>query len=107
VTKISVGAVLFALALSACSRGANDERITARVNQRLASEPQPLSVRIETDNRIVTLKGVVMSPSEHERIVGAVRSVEGVVAVDDQLVVQAPVTTTGSELDHDREPVGP
>jgi osmotically-inducible protein OsmY len=91
VTRLALAAALVA----ACAR--SDGAVEARVKDRLAQESTaPAQIHVSSKERIVTLQGVVNSEQEKSRIAEAARSVDGVLGIDDRLVVQSPVQVTGA-----------
>jgi osmotically-inducible protein OsmY len=48
------------------------------------------SIKLYTTNGVVKLRGCVIYPNEHERILGFVRAMDGVTEVDDQLSILIP-----------------
>lgn len=87
-------AALALLALGACSQ--NDDEITRRVQDRLASSAVSDQVKVSTERRIVHLEGVVQDTNELNRAEMAARDIPGVLGVDNRLVIQNPVNTTGA-----------
>ena len=92
-STLRILAVSALVALGACTQ--NDTNITQRVQDRLAEAAVSDQVTVSTLRRIVHLEGVVHDTNELNRAEMAARNVPGVIAVDNRLVVQAGVTTTG------------
>jgi osmotically-inducible protein OsmY len=82
--------------LFACQ--STDVDVNRRVLMRLDREPTPTEqFTVTTHGRVVKLKGVVHSAAEREHLEKAVREVDGVAGVENQLVIDAPVELTGSD----------
>ena len=82
------------LALTACAQ--NDTDITKHVQARLTADGIADQVHVSTNDRIVRLEGVVPTQTELNRAEMDARHEPGVLAVDNRLVVQAPVNLTGA-----------
>ena len=83
------------LVVAACSQ--SDENLTRRVEAQIQLETPAEQVKVSTDRRVVRLEGVVNDNAELNRIDAAARRVEGVLAVDNRLIVKPPVSTTGAD----------
>jgi osmotically-inducible protein OsmY len=95
--------VVFAmLALGACTD--NDRQLTQRVQDRLAVEGlSPDQVQVRTVRRVVVLQGLVSDPAELNRAEMAARQVEGIIGVDNRLVVKSQVNVTGATPEEQRD----
>jgi hypothetical protein len=89
-----------ALAMAGCTQ--NDDEITRRVQERLASDGIADQVKVTTQRRVVTLEGVVGDTPELNRAEMAARNVPGILGVDNRLVVKNPVNVTGGQLEEQR-----
>lgn len=76
-----------------------DAELRRRVDARLHAVQAPEDVDVSVNRRIVTLRGVVSSEREREHVAELVRSVDGVLAVDDRLLVQQPPSLTAATPD--------
>ena len=96
--KIIAASGLFALGtcLSACTD--NDTAITRTVQDRIASEGVTEQLTVKTTRRVVVLEGVVSDINELNRVEMAARNTPGIMGVDNRLVVQKHVETTGGAL---------
>jgi hyperosmotically inducible periplasmic protein len=69
----------------------DDRKITSEVRQSIMSDnglsAHAQNVQVQTDNRVVTLRGPVDSPEEKQNIADRAKAIPGVVRVDDLLVV--------------------
>jgi osmotically-inducible protein OsmY len=91
---LRIFAVCAVLAVGACTE--NDTEITRRVHERLAAEAATDDdIKVSTERRIVVLEGVVTDQNELNRVERATRNVPGILGVDNRIVVQSPVNTTG------------
>jgi hypothetical protein len=90
----------WALALAGCRD--SDATIQRHVEERLAADPEGSGLTVSVDNRVVRLTGVVDSEAEKTRLDNAVRHVGGVLAVQNELVIAAPVRTTSAPSDVQR-----
>jgi len=97
--------VMLALAgLVACQ--STDADVNRRVLLRLNQEPTPSEqFTVTTHDRVITIKGVVHSAAERERLEKAAREVDGVAGVENRLVVDAPVELTGAGVFLAADPV--
>lgn len=102
---LRIVAVSACLALGACTQ--NDTNITQRVQDRLAEAAVSEQVKVTTERRVVHLEGVVRDTNELNRAEMAARNVPGVIGVDNRLVVQSAVTTTGGSVKPPTSPAGP
>lgn len=77
----------------AISDAATDTALTARVKTALAKNDlaSTIQIDVDTDNRLVTLSGVVGSAAEVERAIETAKSVEGVREVVSSLQVEGAV----------------
>jgi len=67
-----------------------EQALFDRINRALASSGHDLQhVAVEVEREHVTIRGSVRDEAELVRVVEVVRNVEGVGAVDDQLVISA------------------
>lgn len=68
----------------------NDQRITSVVKSRLLRHPEVsgLDINVDTHKGVVSLKGVVESPSEAKRAVELASTVAGVTTVENRMVVR-------------------
>jgi hyperosmotically inducible protein len=68
-----------------------DPNITAQVKTKLLGDPDVAGLRIDvdTEGQVVTLTGTVKTEAEKSRAVQLAREVEGVLRVEDKLMVQA------------------
>jgi hypothetical protein len=89
------------LSAIACSNA--DDKLNERVKAKVAEEPGANPVAVMTQDRIVTLGGVVDNQAERNRIETSVRRVDGVLGVKNQLVVKQEVQTTGAEIESGRD----
>jgi len=91
--RILAASALLAV-VGACTE--NDTEITRRVHERLTAESATDDdIKVSTTRRIVVLEGVVTDLNELNRVERATRAVPGILGVDNRLVVQNPVNTTG------------
>jgi osmotically-inducible protein OsmY len=76
--------------LSTTGEVITDGWITAKVSAKLSDEKllKDSNVDVDTNDRIVTLKGAVASPAAKQRAVAIASGTEGVTRVDDQLAVK-------------------
>ncbi len=74
----------------AMSEGASDMAITAKVNAALAADDQlsALKINVDTESGRVALKGTAPDADSRERATTLAAAVDGVVAVDNRLVVE-------------------
>ncbi|WP_439520660.1 BON domain-containing protein [Hydrogenophaga sp.] len=74
----------------AMSEGASDMAITAKVNAALAADDQlsALQINVDTEAGRVALKGTAPDADSRDRATTLAAAVDGVVAVDNRLVVQ-------------------
>jgi ABC-type glycerol-3-phosphate transport system substrate-binding protein len=72
------------------SAGASDMAITAKVNAALAADDKlsALKINVDTESGRVALKGTAPDADSRERATTLAAAVEGVVAVDNRLVVE-------------------
>ncbi len=87
----------FSLILVGCEKQVDDAMLTAKVKTQMTAEGRvsPTRVNVDTLNGVVTLKGVVPTQEEKDAAEQAARKVEGVVRVDNQLVVTPAAAGTG------------
>jgi hyperosmotically inducible periplasmic protein len=87
----------FSLILVGCEKRVDDAMLTARVKTQMTAEGRvsPTRVNVDTLNGVVTLKGEVPTQEEKDAAERAARKVEGVVRVDNQLVVTPAAAGTG------------
>jgi osmotically-inducible protein OsmY len=90
-------AVTAALALTACARPEGE--LQRRIEDRLRAEHVASEIDVSVDRRVVTLRGAVDSEGERTHVEDVVRSVEGVLAVDDRLLVRQPPFLTAATPD--------
>ncbi|WP_439589222.1 BON domain-containing protein [Hydrogenophaga sp.] len=74
----------------AVAEGASDMAITAKVNAALAADDKlsALQINVDTDGGRVALKGTAPDADSRDRATTLAAAVDGVVAVDNRLVVQ-------------------
>ncbi len=84
------------LALAGCTL--NDTALTRRVQDRLAEDGFGDQIQVETAHRVVKLEGVVADRAALKRAEMTARYTPGITGVDDRLVVQSPVNTTGGAI---------
>jgi hypothetical protein len=89
-------AMFAVLALAGCTL--NDAALTRRVQDRLAEDGFTDQIKVETTQRVVRLVGVVADRAALKRAEMTARYTPGITGVDDRLVVQSPVNTTGGAL---------
>jgi len=77
--------------------GQTDAGITTAVKSKLAADDmvKAYQVEVETDNKVVTLRGDVETVAQKERAVLIARDTDGVADVIDQLRVNPTAATTG------------
>lgn len=102
-------AALTALALLAGGAGAMDRPdswITTKVKAELAAHKSVSAIhtKVETNNGIVTLSGMVRSAAEKELAERYARDVEGVQSVDNRLTVASESGTSEQTLEQQRGP---
>jgi osmotically-inducible protein OsmY len=85
------------LILVGCEKRVDDAMLTARVKTQMTAEGRvsPTRVNVDSLNGVVTLKGEVPTQEEKDAAERAARKVEGVVRVDNQLVVTPAAAGTG------------
>ena len=85
----------------ACSQ--SDAGITTAVKSKLAADDmvKAYKVDVDTQNKIVTLKGEVDTPAQREHAVMIAKNTEGVSDVIDQLRVNPTAATSGVDVDID------
>lgn len=69
-----------------------DSVITAKIKAKMATDEHvsALHIRVDTDNKgIVTLSGKAKSPQEADKAVSIARSVDGVVGVENHIMIVA------------------
>lgn len=90
------GLIALVTCVSACTD--NDTAISKTVQERIASEGVTEQLKVTTTRRVVVLEGVVSDMSELNRVEMAARNTPGIMGVDNRLVVQKHVETTGGAL---------
>ena len=85
----------------ACSQ--SDAGITTAVKSKLAADDmvKAYKVDVDTQNKIVTLKGEVDTPAQREHAVMIAKNTKGVSDVIDQLRVNPTAATSGVDVDID------
>jgi hypothetical protein len=80
---------------AACAQ--TDEGITASIKTKLAADEavKAFQVDVDTQNKVVTLRGVVENASAKERAIAVARGTEGVSDVIDQIRVSETAATSG------------
>lgn len=87
--KMAVGALILAIATSACSE--TDAGVTTKVKAKLTADDTVKAYQIDVDTRekVVTLKGTVDNAAAKAQAVRLARETEGVTSVVDDIVVSA------------------
>lgn len=96
----AISTVVLALSV-ACSQ--SDAGITTAVKAKLAADDsvKAYKVDVDTQNKIVTLRGDVETPAQREHAVMIARNTKGVTDVIDQLRVNPTAATSGVNVDVD------
>lgn len=99
-TMRAVGSFLLvvALATSCARRTRADDELQRTIETALRAE-QITDVEVSVSRHIVTLRGVVNSVGEQNHAERVVRAFDGIVAVDDRLLVQQPPAVTAPTAD--------
>jgi len=97
VRSLALAAYVFSVVFTACDTKVDDAMLTARVKTQITADGRvsPSRVNVDTLNGIVMLKGEVPTQQEKDAAAEVARKVEGVVRVDNQLIVNPAVAGTG------------
>jgi hypothetical protein len=90
--------VMLVLGTAGCTRSSSDAEITGRVKTAISKEPglKETKVSVSTKENVVHLGGTVNSRAERAMLISVARKVDGVKAVNTDLVV-APQQTAGTK----------
>jgi hypothetical protein len=83
--------VILVLGTAGCTKSSSDAEITGRVKTAISKEPglKGTKVSVSTNEKVVHLGGTVNSRAERAMLISVARKVEGVKAVNTDLVVAA------------------
>src|SRR5215204_4740422 len=83
--------VILVLGTAGCTKSSSDAEITGRVKTAISKEPglKGTKVSVSTKENVVHLGGTVNSRAERAMLISVARKVEGVKAVNTDLVVAA------------------
>ena len=83
--------VMLVLGTAGCTKSSSDAEITGRVKTAISKEPglKGTKVSVSTNEKVVHLGGTVNSRAERAMLISVARKVEGVKAVNTDLVVAA------------------
>ncbi len=95
--RMMLATMLTVALVASCDRA--DDSLRQRVETRLRAENVREPVDVFARRGVVTLRGTVNSGSERQHVEDVVKGVEGVVSVDDRLLVAQPPALTAATPD--------